>query len=166
MNYRSHKQKINRMNKLGFMSLPALLALVCLGVSGCYTPPQADANARRFQESESVNVVFRFYQWDNVCIVQPEYREQGYLRYMNSNNLNGALDDLHVPRDTAVVLMGWNYGPGEIIQNAEKWKAILASHGFRRVVCLRDNEVEKLNGLAVLSDWQRPVEQAKQTAGL
>ena len=154
------------MNKLRCIVLTAFSAVVCMLVSGCYTPTLADGKAARFHEGDSVNVVLRFYQWDSVCILKPAYRDQGYLRYVRSDNLDGAFKDLSVSRDTAVVLMGWNYNSQEMAVNVEHWKSILVSHGFRRVVCLRDNDVEKLDGLPVISDWQRPSGQPRQTAGL
>jgi hypothetical protein len=154
------------MNSLRFTGMAVLLLAVCVSVSGCYSPPQAKNNYPRFQEAASVNVAIRFLQWDNVCITQPEYRESGYLRYMTPEGLDSAFKELKVPRDTAVVLMGWNYDPRDIARNAEQWKTILSAQGFRRVVCLRDYERGKLNGLPVLYDWTRPANQPKQTAGL
>ena len=155
------------MNKLRDFALLAVLAGFCFGVSGCYTPSEGGGGSSgRFTDEASVNIVFRFYQWDNVYIIKPDYRTDGYLNFLTVDNLETAMTELHVPRDTAVVLMGWNYDARDVAANVEKWKTILASYGFRRVVCLRDRDRDKLNGLSVINDWHRPDDQPKRTAGL
>ncbi|HMP83327.1 MAG TPA: hypothetical protein PKA41_11555 [Verrucomicrobiota bacterium] len=153
------------MNKLRFAAYTALLLAVCISVSGCYNPSHARDNYPRFKEAETVNVAIRFLQWDNICIVQPEYRENGFMRFVPAEGLDKAFDELDVRRDTAVVLMGWNYDPRDIAANAVKWKDILSDQGFRRVLCLRDYETGKLNGLPVLYDWTRSAT-PQRTAGL
>lgn len=154
------------MNKFRKLLAPGLLAAICLCVSGCYSPPHAKDTYPRFKDAKSVNVAIRFYQWNSLCIIQPEYRDDGFLRFVKPDGLAIAFDNLHVQRDTAVVLMGWNYDPRDIAKFFEEWKTILAGHGFRRVVCLRDNDSTKFNGLPILHDWQNGEPAPSQTAAI
>jgi hypothetical protein len=154
------------MNAFKLFGLSALVAFGAFGVSGCYTPPEYGGNLPRFNEEKSVNLVVRFYKWDNFFIVQPAYREDGFLRAVTPGGLDAAFNTLQVPRDTAVVLMGFNYDAATTTQYMDHWNSVLGGLGFRRVVCLRDDDGKKLNGLPILNDWTQPAQQPRQTAGL
>ena len=160
----SHKN--DAMKKLRVIKELAIMAGLALLASGCYTAKQSVDSGRRFHEDAFANVVVKFYKWDNLYITRPDYRQSGFLRPLGRDDLDKAFDSLKVRRELAVVLMGWNYDSIQTAQNVEDWRAILSSQGFRRIVCLRDEEKEKLNGLAIIDDWTRPVETPKHTAGL
>jgi hypothetical protein len=155
------------MNKNRILAFAALLPVITLSVSGCYTPPEAVDNLPKFRESASASVVVRFYRWDHLLLVQPEYRDAGFLRPLKREDIGPAFNSLHVRRDMAVVVLGFNYQPGEQREIVEAWKVMLREQGFRRIVCLRSNDdSKKLNGLSVIEDSTQPVEPAKRTAQL
>jgi hypothetical protein len=155
------KMKDQRLFKGWFIVLFA-----CLTVSGCYSPPQGKDTAQLFHEADSVNVVLRFYTWNTFYIVQPNFREGGFLRPLKSRDLGGAFSSLKLRRDMAVVLIGTSYRGVNLTRSVDDWKVVLAQHGFRRVVFLRDNDENKLDGLPIIEDWKQPVEQTRQTAQL
>jgi hypothetical protein len=154
------------MKLLRLLSMAALVAFGGLAVSGCYTGNQAKDTSPRFHDEKSVNVVMRFYKWDNFFIVQPAYRDDGFLHQVQPAELDQAFNKLQISRGTAVVLMGWNYDSIETAQNVDHWKSVLSGLGFQRVVCLRDYDDTRLNGLPIINDWRQTPPQPKQTAGL
>ena len=154
------------MKELQVIKQLAIMVGLMLLASGCYTSKQSVDSSRRFREDAFANVVVKFYKWDNLYITRPDYRQSGFLRPLGRGDLDKAFDSLKVRRDLAVVLMGWNYDAIQTARNVEDWKAILSAQGFRRIVCLRDEEKDKLNGLPVIDDWTRPAEAPNRTAGL
>jgi hypothetical protein len=144
------------------------IALIALGitVSGCNTAPQAKDTRPRFNESLSTSVAVEFYKWDNFFITKPDYREGGYRRPLQTDLLDNALNELNIQKDLAVVVLGWNYDAPTIAKIVTEWKSILGERGFKRVVWLRANENNKLDGKVIIEDWKQPVETPTQTAQL
>lgn len=154
------------MKVLRVLKLAGVLAVVCLSVSGCYTPSATVDTAPRFHEGVNVNVVLEFYKWDNFFIKHPDWRDNGFLRPLKRDDLGGALTTLRVQRDMAVVILGWNYTPEQTAQIIENWKSILRTQGFRRIVCLRGNENDEVDGKVIIDDWNQSAVDPKQTAQL
>ena len=155
------------MSKIRTFAFAALLPVVTLAVSGCYTPPEIVDNLPKFRESARASVVLRFYRWDHVFLAQPEFREGGFLRALKREEIGPAFNSMHVKHDMAVVVIGYNHQPQEQKEIVEAWKSLLRDQGFRRIVCLRTNdEGKKLDGLSIIDDSTQPVEPLKQTARL
>lgn len=133
-----------------------------LSVFGCSTPytdsaafkkiyPAAEESAH-FTDEDSVNAVLQFSSWDYTFLVRPQYSEDGYLQQVNGKNLAGVLNQLHVRRGTAAVVVGWTYNGNALTEVVSDWKKILANCGFQRVVILRAQLGNKLNGSVVVDD--------------
>jgi hypothetical protein len=154
------------MKHLRSISLGLLASALCFFVCGCYTPHYAVDMAPTFTEGAYANLVVKFYKWDNIYIMRPDYREDGYTRSLRRETIPAALDELRVRRDLAVIVIGWNYGAGETAQIVEGWETLLGGQGFQRVVCIRATEENKLDGSPVIDDWKRPGDAAQKTAKL
>jgi hypothetical protein len=132
------------------------LALVLSGSScsttgmkvGMYT----DDGAAHFADEDSVNAVLQFSSWDYTFLVRPQYTEDGYLQQVQRENLSGVLDRLHVRRGTVVVVIGWTYTGDPLTQLVADWKKVLGGCGFQRVVVLRAQLGNKLNGSVIVDD--------------
>jgi hypothetical protein len=132
--------------------LTALSATLGLWVSGCATSQTASDRPRRFHEASRVNAVLQFSSWDYTFLVQPRYQEDGFLLQVRRDKLDQILEGLSVRRDLAVVVIGWSYGPPETTRLVSQWKTILGGCGFRRVVFLRSNVYNQLNGSQIIDD--------------
>jgi hypothetical protein len=68
------------------------------------------------------------------------------------DNVKQALDEMSVQRGTAVVTVGWTY-TGEVLDKVvSDWKTILGNYGFQRVVILRAQWGDVLNGSVIIDD--------------
>ena len=123
------------------------LAVVC--IAGCAASGRKPV---RFHEGSRANVVLQFSSWDYTFMVQPRYDEDGFLRPVRRDSLNQVCDDFKVPRDMAVVVIGWSYSPEDLGHLVAQWKTILGGCGFRRVVFLHSNAYNRLNGSLVIDD--------------
>ncbi|MFO1477072.1 MAG: hypothetical protein U1F98_10525 [Verrucomicrobiota bacterium] len=121
-----------------------------LTFTGCST--SGNSAGRRFHDASSVNVVLQFSSWDYTFMVQPRYEDNGFLQPVRRDNLQDALGHFQVPHDTAVVVIGWNYDSNQLSGVVAEWKLLLGSCGFRRVVFLRSNAYNKLNGSRIIED--------------
>ena len=138
----------------------AVLSMMCLGLAGCATAPQAanatapqiDKNSPRFHDSSKVNAVLRFSSWDYTFLVKPFYSENGFLQQVGRGNLDQVFDRLNVHRGTAVVMVGWTYRAEPLNQLVAEWRTILGGCGFQRVVFLRADKVNELNGSIIIDD--------------
>jgi hypothetical protein len=132
--------------------LAALFAATVLFCAGCATSPSTATPARHFHEASRVNVVLQFSSWEYTFMVQPRYDENGFLRSVRREELGRILDEFHAPREMAVVVIGWTYGPKEINGLVDEWKTVLGGCGFRRAVFVRPNVHDKLNGSLIIDD--------------
>ena len=130
------------------------LTIVALAVAwtGCGTLDPDSAHLPRFHEGDRANLVVQFYSWNQFHILRPEYREDGFLVPVNRSNFARHLQRLDTGRDLGVVVLGINYSPEEQARLIRQWETLLLQQGFARVVCLRGNGAQKIDGLVVLSD--------------
>ena len=111
-----------------------------------------DDAAPHFTEETSVNAVLQFSSWDYTFLIRPQYTEGGFLEQIHRDNLDGVLNRLKVKRGTAVVVVGWTYNGEALTQLVSDWKTILGGCGFERVVILRAQLGNKLNGSVIVDD--------------
>jgi hypothetical protein len=134
----------------------ALAATLILSASGCATySPQffsSDNNGPRFHDESQVNAVLQFSSWDWTFLVRPEYSKDGYLERVRPDSIGQVFDLLNVQRGTAVVVVGWTYNGGVLDKLVTDWKSILGRCGFRRVVVLRAQDGNGLNGSVIIDD--------------
>ena len=104
------------------------LALFCAGLSGCATSPSLP----RFHGATAASVVLQFNTWDYIFLTQPDYRENGFQQILERGELGAVFDQLQVPRNLAVVVVGWTYQGGDLDRVIADWKAILGRSGFQR----------------------------------
>lgn len=151
------------MKRLYLAGKMAFGLLLVLSVFGCATPytnsaafkklyPAANNDSPRFADEDSVNAVLQFSSWNYTFLVRPQYSEDGYLQQVDGKNLEGVLDRMHVRRGTAAVVVGWTYNGNELTGVVSDWKKILGECGFQRVVVLRAQLGNKLNGSVVVDD--------------
>ena len=105
-----------------------------------------------FHDNSSVNAVLQFSSWDYTFLTRPRYADGGYLKLVNRGNVVQVLDEMKVQRGTAVVTVGWTYR-GEVLDKVvSDWKTILGSCGFKRVVILRPQWGDEINGSIIIED--------------
>jgi hypothetical protein len=129
-----------------------LLSVVCLSFAGCSTPPKASQSSLKFHDQSAVNAVLRFSSWDYTFLVQPQYIENGFLQQVRRDTLNQVFTRMNVPRGTAVVVVGFTYNGDVLNQLVADWKTILTGCGFQRVVVLRAQTGNRLNGSEIIDD--------------
>ena len=159
--------RIKPVKKARGFKVAVILSLFGLLLSGCGTlPTQSVYTGPRFHEAAQVNVVLQFLRWDSILITQPEFREDGFLRLFNREDLSPTLARSRVGHDLAVVIIGPTYQDEPLFQAINDWKALLNGCGFKRVVCLRAAGDNKIDGLPIIDDTSQPVEAPKQSARL
>src|SRR5579871_6041093 len=144
------------MKKL-FVVLKTVWAVaIVLSVTGCDTySPQAfsfDDGGPRFHDESKVNAVLQFSSWDWTFLVRPEYSKNGFLERVQPGSINQVFDRMNVRRGTAVVVVGWTYNGQALDRVVTDWKSILGRCGFERVVVLRAQDGNGLNGSLIIDD--------------
>jgi hypothetical protein len=135
------------------LSLAVVLSVTsCASNGGMKVTMYKDDAAPHFTEEKSVNAVLQFSSWDYTFLIRPQYTEGGFLEQIHREKLNGVLDRLNVRRGTAVVVIGWTYNGEALTQLVTDWKTILGGCGFQRVVILRAQLGNKLNGSVIVDD--------------
>lgn len=129
--------------------MAAILAVLALFSSGCATTHQS---ARRFHGASHVNAVLQFSSWDYTFLTRPRYDDHGFLLPVKQDNIEQVMNQLHVKRNTAVVVIGWTYEAEKLRHLVAQWKTILGNCGFRRAVFLRANIYNRLNGSLIIDD--------------
>ncbi len=144
------------MKKLYLVGKAVLSLAFVMFVSSCATSStgtsQADDGLPHFHDDGSVNAVLQFSSWDYTFLVRPRFADGGYLRVVRRDDIRNAFQQVNVQRGTAVVVVGWTY-KGEVLDKVvADWKSILSDCGFQRVVVLRAQWGDTLNGSIILND--------------
>jgi hypothetical protein len=143
------------MKKLYLIGKAVLSLSFVMFVSSCATNTTtsqlADASPQ-FQDDASVNAVLQFSSWEYTFLTRPQYAEGGYLQQVRRDNIGKVFDQLKVRRGTAVVVVGWTYTGDVLNRVVSDWKTILGSCGFQRVVVLRAQWGNNLNGSVIIDD--------------
>jgi len=147
------------MKKLYAVGKAVLVLAFVLSISGCATQQMelttyggAEDTGPRFVEEGSVNAVLQFSSWDYTFLTRPQYTESGYLQQVHRETLNDVLNRYNVRRGTAVVVVGWTYNGDDLKKLVKDWNGILDGCGFQRVVVLRAQMGNKLNGSVIVDD--------------
>jgi hypothetical protein len=149
------------MKKLFVVGRAVLLLSSLVFVSSCSTGSKSygiypnDESARHFADDSSVNAVLQFSSWDYTFLVRPQFVEGGYLQMVRRENVGQVLDQMKVRRGTAAVVVGWTYNGEALDHVVSDWKTILNRCGFQRVVILRAQLGETLNGSVIIDDSSR-----------
>jgi hypothetical protein len=134
------------------LTLGFVVTMVSCSTTGMQVTQRTDDSAAHFTEEGSVNAVLQFSSWEYTFLVRPQYTEDGFLQQIHRENLEGILSRLRVRRGTVVVVVGWTYN-GEVLGKlVSDWKTILGDCGFQRVVVLRAQLGNKLNGSVIVDD--------------
>ena len=159
------------MKKLYAVGKAVLVLAFVLSISGCATRQMelttyggANDSGPLFTEEGSVNAVLQFSSWDYTFLVRPQYTESGYLQQVHRETLNDVLNRLNVRRGTAVVVVGWTYNGDNLKKLVTDWKGILNGCGFQRVVILRAQLGNSLNGSVIIDDSSRHLGSVQSTA--
>lgn len=140
------------MKKLySFTSSLLLGAFISLFATSCSTTRNGVA-VTHFHDDGMVNAVLQFSSWDYTFLLRPRYEENGFLQQVRRDNIRQVLDQLNVRRGTAAVVLGWTYNGPVLDKAVADWKSILGQCGFQRVVFLRAQDGNRLNGSEVIDD--------------
>jgi hypothetical protein len=133
--------------------IPSLLlgALVTLFATSCTTTRNGVA-VSHFHDDAMVNAVLQFSSWDYTFLVRPRYEENGFLQQVRPENIRQVLNQLNVRRGTAAVVLGWTCNGPVLDKTVADWKTLLGQCGFQRVVFLRAQDGNRLNGSEVIDD--------------
>ena len=144
------------MKKLYSVLKTTLAAAVILSATGCatYSPHyfSLDNSGPRFHDESRVNAVLQFSSWDWTFLVRPQYSKNGFLECVRPDNIDQVFNRLNVERGTAVVVVGWTYNGQVLDKLVTDWKSILGRCGFQRVVVLRAQNGNGLNGSVIIDD--------------
>jgi len=150
------------MKKLFVIGKAVLTLAFVLSLSSCATSPsqnmeltlygEGQNSGPRFADESSLNAVLQFSSWDYTFLVRPQYTEGGYLQMVRKDNVGRVLDQMKVRRGTAAVVVGWTYNGDVLNQVVSDWKTILNGCGFQRVVILRAQMGDNLNGSVIIDD--------------
>jgi hypothetical protein len=147
------------MKKLYAVGKAVLVLAFVLSISGCAVQQMelttyggGDASGPQFTDEGSVNAVLQFSSWDYTFLTRPQYTESGYLQQVHRETLNDVLSRYNVRRGTAAVVVGWTYNGDDLKKLVKDWKGILGECGFQRVVVLRAQLGNKLNGSVIVDD--------------
>lgn len=151
------------MKKLFVVAESLFILVGCLQLCGCATPQFQEA--RRFEDARYASVVLQFSSWDYIFVRRPAYQDEGgFLHAVKRDEIAGVVNGLSVPRELAVVTVGWQYDPATLRGLARDWESILGQCGFRRVVIVHPNFSGELDGTDIIDD--KIVNGATQTAKL
>lgn len=122
-----------------------------LSVTSCSTSRNGVA-VSHFHDDAMVNAVLQFSSWDYTFLVRPRYEDNGFLERVRPDNIKQVLDQLNVRRGTAAVVFGWTLNGPVLDKAVADWKSVLGQCGFQRVVFLRAQDGNRLNGSEVIDD--------------
>jgi hypothetical protein len=154
------------MKKLYFVGKAVFTLAFVLSISSCATSSQnmeltlygeGQNSGPRFADEASLNAVLQFSSWDYTFLVRPQYTAGGYLQQVRRENINQVFDQMKVRRGTAAVVVGWTYNGDDLKKLVSDWKTILGECGFQRVVILRAQLGNTLNGSVIVDDTSRQV---------
>ena len=152
------------MKKLYLIGKAVLGLAFMLFISSCATGSKVADNSPKFHEDKSVNAVLQFSSWDYTFLTRPRFADGGYLKLVNRGNVVQVLDEMKVQRGTAVVTIGWTYN-GEVLDKVvADWKTVLGKYGFQRVVILRAQWGDVLNGSIIIDDSNTHVSSVQTVA--
>jgi hypothetical protein len=146
------------MKKLFVVGKAVLVLSSLVFISSCSTGSRSygiypnNESSRHFADDSSVNAVLQFSSWDYTFLVRPQFVEGGYLQMVHRENVGQVLDQMKVRRGTAAVVVGWTYNGEALDQVVSNWKTILNGCGFQRVVILRAQLGNNLNGSVIIDD--------------
>ena len=125
-----------------FPAGPARRALAAAGVSLllCLLSPGCQTALPQPGVISQASVVFQYNSQDYIFITKPSYREgEGYLRQIRRPEVAAVMNQLHLPREPAVVALPWRL-EGERLQAVlSDWNNVLKECGFRRAVFVRSD---------------------------
>lgn len=131
---------------------PALIGvLIVLSATSCSTSRNGVA-VSHFHDDAMVNAVLQFSSWDYTFLVRPRYEDNGFLERVRPDNIKQVFDQLNVRRGTAAVVIGWTCNGPVLDKAVADWKSLLGQCGFQRVVFLRAQDGNRLNGSEVIDD--------------
>jgi hypothetical protein len=140
------------MKKLYLAGKAVLSLSFVIFVSSCSTTSKVTDNSPHFKDDKSANAVLQFSSWEYTFLTRPRYADGGYLKVVSRDKVAQALNEVNVQRGTAVVTVGWTY-KGEVLDKVvSDWKTILGNYGFQRVVILRAQWGDVLNGATIIDD--------------
>ena len=140
------------MKKLYLIGKGVLCLSFVLFVSGCATTSRVADTSPHFHDDASVNAVLQFSSWDYTFLTRPRFADGGYLKVVRRDNVGQALNEMKVQHGTAVVTIGWTYTGDTLNKVVSDWKTILGDYGFQRVVFLRAQWGDVLNGSIIIDD--------------
>lgn len=132
-----------------------LSAFILLSATSCSTSRSGVSGSlagSHFHDDAMVNAVLQFSSWDYTFLVRPRYEENGFLQQVRPDNIKQVFDGLNVRRGTAAVVIGWTCNGPVLDKAVADWKSILGQCGFQRVVFLRAQDGNRLNGSEVIDD--------------
>jgi hypothetical protein len=144
-------------NALKQMVLAVGLVGVLTLLAGCATHRDYYEPGGNFHGNKAADAVLRFSSWDYIFLVKPVYQENGFLQQVQRDTMRQVMDQLAVPREMAVVVIGRTYEGKKLDAVVGEMKNVLGSCGFQRVVFLRSNCRKNINGSQVIDDSRLPI---------
>lgn len=131
------------------LALPGALLLLTSCATGSKT-----AQGPKFYEETAANLVIRYSSEQAIFRLKPEAHQGPFYQIFNRQQLCEVEAKRTGQRDLAVVLIGHQWTPELDRQVKQAWVDSLTKLNYRRVVILRADDTDQVNGLRVVEDRQ------------
>ena len=131
--------------------------------SSCATEPNGPQ--ARFHQQEECDAIVHFSSWELVTIKKPDTREDGFLPLYRFAEAEKVLQRQNSSRRLAVVICGTFLSKDQEEELQQRWAASFGALGYQRVVFLRAELGERVNGLAVIRDMVLAQGRGPQSGG-
>ena len=126
------------------------LVALLLGLTSCALGP--DGHARRFHEAEYADLIVRHSTDETVFRLKPASMDGPFQQFFTRDQICADASQHPGTRELAVVLLDPFFSPMVQQEVINTWVASLRPLQFQRVVFLRNNGSDSINGLRVVAD--------------
>ena len=141
----------------------AVASAAALFLSACATDPSS--HLARFHQQEECDAIVHFSSWELVTINKPDTREDGFLPLYRFTDAEKILARQNSQRRLAAVICGAFLSKEQEEDLQQRWATSFGILGYQRVVFLRAEFGDRVNGLAVIKDMTLGQGQGVQSGG-
>jgi hypothetical protein len=143
------------MERLFRWMVVGMAMVLVLGVTSCALGPEG--HARRFHEAELADLIIRHSTEETIFRLRPEASDGPFMQIFNREEICASASQMAGERNLAVVLIDRFYSPTLEQELVNSWVGSLQPLRFERVVFLRNNGSDSVNGLPIVADVALPL---------
>jgi hypothetical protein len=141
----------------------AVASAAALLFTSCATDPSS--HLARFHQQEECDAIVHFSTWEHVTIKKPDTREDGFLPMYRFPDAEKVLARQNSQRRLAAVICGSFMSKEQEEDLQQRWATSFGVLGYQRVVFLRAEFGDHVNGLSVIRDMPLGQGQGTQSGG-